>query len=49
VNINEQLERAEWVPAQRHAGENLSDEPIEFIVVVPKVSAAPAIDGHPQY
>ena len=26
----------EWVPAQRHAGENLSDAPIEFLAVVPK-------------
>jgi hypothetical protein len=25
----------EWVPAQRHAGENLSDKPIEFLAVVP--------------
>jgi oxalate decarboxylase/phosphoglucose isomerase-like protein (cupin superfamily) len=38
----------EWVPAQRHAGENLSDQPIEFIAVVPKVSAASALEGHPQ-
>jgi hypothetical protein len=26
----------EWVPAQRHAGENLSDTPIEFLAVVSK-------------
>jgi len=26
----------DWVPAQRHAGENLSDQPIEFLAVVPK-------------
>ena len=26
----------EWVPAQRHAGENLSAAPIEFLAVVPK-------------
>ena len=26
----------EWVPAQRHAGENLSDSPIEFLAVVQK-------------
>lgn len=26
----------EWVPAQRHAGENLSDAPIEFLAVAPK-------------
>jgi beta-alanine degradation protein BauB len=28
----------EWVPAQRHAGENLGDQQIEFIAVVPKTS-----------
>jgi quercetin dioxygenase-like cupin family protein len=26
----------EWVPAQRHEGDNLSDDPIEFIAIVPK-------------
>jgi hypothetical protein len=26
----------EWVPAQRHAGENLSDAAVEFLAVVPK-------------
>ncbi len=25
-----------WVSAQRHAGENLTDQPIEFIAVIPK-------------
>jgi len=25
-----------WVPAGKHAGENLSDKPIEFIAIVPK-------------
>jgi hypothetical protein len=25
----------EWIPAQRHAGENLSDKSIEFLAVVP--------------
>jgi len=25
-----------WLSAQRHAGENLSDKPIEFIAVIPK-------------
>jgi beta-alanine degradation protein BauB len=30
----------EWIPAQRHAGENLSDRPIEFLAVVP------AADNH---
>ena len=33
----------EWVPARRHAGENLSDKPMEFIAVM--VKAAPA-SGH---
>jgi len=27
---------AMWVSGQRHAGENLSDKPIEFIAVIPK-------------
>jgi hypothetical protein len=31
----------EWVPAQQHAGENLSDTPIEFLAVLPKSSAQP--------
>ena len=26
----------EWVSAQRHQGENLSDHPIEFIAIIPK-------------
>jgi beta-alanine degradation protein BauB len=26
----------EWIPAQEHSGENLSDKPIEFIAIVPK-------------
>ncbi|MDE2227806.1 MAG: hypothetical protein KGL11_02040 [Alphaproteobacteria bacterium] len=30
----------EWVPAQRHAGENLGDAPLEFIAVVPKPQPA---------
>jgi hypothetical protein len=34
----------EWVPAQRHAGENLSDKPIEFLAVVPKTGG---IGGEP--
>jgi quercetin dioxygenase-like cupin family protein len=31
----------EWVPARRHAGENLAATPMDFIAVVPK-SADPA-------
>jgi hypothetical protein len=29
----------DWIPAQRHAGENLSDAPIEFLAIVPKVAS----------
>jgi hypothetical protein len=37
----------EWVPARRHAGENLTDKPIEFVAVIPKSGAAPApLAGH---
>jgi quercetin dioxygenase-like cupin family protein len=30
-----------WVPGGKHAGENLGDRPIEFIVVVPKAVPKP--------
>src|SRR5262245_34770469 len=30
----------EWVPVQRHAGENLSDQPLEFLAILPKSGAA---------
>ena len=38
----------EWIPQQKHAGENLSDEPIVFLAVVPKVGApvAPVLGDH---
>jgi hypothetical protein len=26
----------DWVPVQRHAGENLAHEPLEFLAIVPK-------------
>jgi hypothetical protein len=26
----------DWVPAERHAGENLTDNPIEFLAIIPK-------------
>ena len=26
----------DWIPVQRHAGENLSHEPLEFLAIVPK-------------
>jgi quercetin dioxygenase-like cupin family protein len=31
----------DWVPVQRHAGENLSQEPLEFLAIVPKIAPAP--------
>jgi hypothetical protein len=40
---SEDIERApgmiDWIPAQRHAGENLSDQPIEFLAIVPKAGS----------
>jgi hypothetical protein len=38
----------DWVPAQRHAGENLSDQPVEFLAILPKGAAlsAPAREDH---
>jgi hypothetical protein len=38
----------EWVPAQRHAGENLSGKPVEFLAVVPRTDAsvAPMLRDH---
>jgi hypothetical protein len=38
-SANETHRRAgtiDWVGVQRHAGENLSDEPLEFLAIVPK-------------
>jgi hypothetical protein len=32
----------DWVGVQRHAGENLSHEPLEFLAIVPKAGRAPA-------
>ena len=43
--VNEIRRRAgkfEWVPVQRHAGENLSDQPLEFLAIVPKSGASAA-------
>jgi hypothetical protein len=42
-STNETHRRAgeiDWVGVQRHAGENLSHEPLEFLAVVPKADAA---------
>ena len=32
----------DWVPIQRHAGENLAREPLEFLAIVPKTTGAAA-------
>jgi hypothetical protein len=32
----------DWVGVQRHAGENLSHEPLEFLAIVPKAGTATA-------
>jgi hypothetical protein len=32
----------DWVPIQRHAGENLAHEPLEFLAIVPKTTGAAA-------
>jgi hypothetical protein len=32
----------DWVPIQRHAGENLAHQPLEFLAVVPKTTGAAA-------
>ena len=29
----------DWVPVQRHAGENLAHEPLEFLAILPKTGA----------
>jgi quercetin dioxygenase-like cupin family protein len=35
-----------WVAPTRHAGENLSDQPIEFIAVIPKDAATGGTPAH---
>jgi hypothetical protein len=42
-SANETHRRAgevDWVEVQRHAGENLSHEPLEFLAILPKAGAA---------
>jgi oxalate decarboxylase/phosphoglucose isomerase-like protein (cupin superfamily) len=36
VELRRNAGATEWVPAQNHSGENLSDKPIEFVAIVPK-------------
>jgi hypothetical protein len=35
----------DWVGVQRHAGENLAHEPLEFLAVVPKTGSVPGLAG----
>ena len=44
-SANETHRRAgeiDWVGVQRHVGENLAHEPLEFLAIVPKAGRAPA-------
>jgi hypothetical protein len=36
---------AEWVPMRRHSGQNLSDEPMEFIAVIVKAATVSGQSG----
>ena len=40
VDIRRRAGAIDWVPVQRHAGENLAHEPLEFLAIVPKTSRA---------
>jgi oxalate decarboxylase/phosphoglucose isomerase-like protein (cupin superfamily) len=33
----------DWIPVQRHAGENLAHEPLEFLAIVPKGTGASVV------
>jgi len=37
-DIRRRAGNIDWVPVQRHAGENLAHEPLEFLAIVPKRS-----------
>jgi hypothetical protein len=41
--IRRRAGEVDWVPIQRHAGENIADEPLEFLAIVPKTSGAAAV------
>jgi hypothetical protein len=36
IELRRNAGATEWVPAQKHSGENLSNQPIEFVAIVPK-------------
>jgi quercetin dioxygenase-like cupin family protein len=42
-DIHRRAGEIDWVPIQRHAGENLAHEPLEFLAIVPKTSGAAAV------
>lgn len=35
IELQRNAGATEWVPAQNHSGENLSNQPIEFVAIVP--------------
>jgi hypothetical protein len=37
----------EWISAHRHAGENLSDKPVEFLAILPKPARSTPHAAHP--
>jgi hypothetical protein len=39
-DIRRRVGDIDWIPVQRHAGENLAQEPLEFLAIVPKAGAA---------
>lgn len=41
-DIRRRVGEIDWVPIQRHAGENLAHEPLEFLAIVPKTAGATA-------
>jgi len=41
-DTNRRAGAVDWVEVRRHAGENLSHEPLEFLAIVPKAGRAAA-------
>jgi quercetin dioxygenase-like cupin family protein len=39
IELRRRAGATEWVPAQKHSGENLSNQPVEFVAIVPKEKA----------
>ena len=42
-DIHRRAGDVDWVPIQRHAGENLAHESLEFLAIVPKTRGAAAV------